>query len=169
MKVYVVTSGEYSDFGIEQIFSSLEKAYDYIKLVKEYGNRYINEEVDTYEVDPIIKPPDKKFKYIYFVQMDRDGNTHYISQESEDLIPDPDLGETPPHRDEYHFSTHTNYMDRKTYIVITAYINANDTDHAIKILNERRIKLLLCKGKDSFPTDENDPRITTHTVKTFEE
>ncbi len=36
-KVYVVTAGEYSDYGIEKIFSTCEKAQEYIDIVSTLG------------------------------------------------------------------------------------------------------------------------------------
>ena len=32
MQVYVVTSGEYSDYGIDAIFSTAEKAQEYVSM-----------------------------------------------------------------------------------------------------------------------------------------
>ena len=54
MKVFVVTSGEYSDYGINAIFSTKEKAEGYVKMmeyIEPYEYYYINE----WEVDKVCK------------------------------------------------------------------------------------------------------------------
>lgn len=50
MQVYVVTSGEYSDYGINAIFSTAEKAQEYISM-KEFTNNYESYRINVWEVD----------------------------------------------------------------------------------------------------------------------
>ncbi|MBQ1776864.1 MAG: hypothetical protein IIZ93_01770 [Acidaminococcaceae bacterium] len=50
MKVWVVTYGSYSDFTIDSIFSTEEKAKKYIEKMKYFDND-INDEPEEYEVD----------------------------------------------------------------------------------------------------------------------
>ena len=53
MKVYIVTEGEYSDYHIEEVFSTREKAESYIALhnTSSYGYYQIEEyEIDNVEI-----------------------------------------------------------------------------------------------------------------------
>lgn len=49
-KVYVVTAGEYSDYGIEKIFSTREKAQEYIDIVSAPGRQDFND-IQEWELD----------------------------------------------------------------------------------------------------------------------
>jgi len=52
MKVYVITSGEYSDYGIIGVMSSLEAAQEYVDKHKQADNSKIND-LEEYELDAI--------------------------------------------------------------------------------------------------------------------
>jgi len=52
MTVYIVTSGEYSDYGINVVFSTREKADAYVKIHNR-GGPYDSAGVEEYEVDDI--------------------------------------------------------------------------------------------------------------------
>lgn len=56
-KVYVVTTGEYSDYSIEKIFSTREKAQEYINIVSVLGKEDFNDiqewELDDFKVSKI--------------------------------------------------------------------------------------------------------------------
>ena len=50
MQVYVVTSGEYSNYGINAIFSTLEKAQEYVTM-GEFTDEYEHYYISIWEVD----------------------------------------------------------------------------------------------------------------------
>lgn len=50
MQVYVVTSGEYSNYGINAIFSTAEKAQEYVNM-KEFTDTYESYRINIWEVD----------------------------------------------------------------------------------------------------------------------
>ena len=50
MQVYVVTSGEYSDYGINAIFSTAEKAQEYVSM-KEFTNENEYYRINVWDVD----------------------------------------------------------------------------------------------------------------------
>ena len=54
MQIYVVTSGEYSDYRINSIFSTAEKAQEYINM-KEFTDRYESYRINIWEVDKDYK------------------------------------------------------------------------------------------------------------------
>lgn len=49
MQVYVVTSGEYSDYGIDAIFSTVEKAQEYVSMREFIDAEYYR--INVWEVD----------------------------------------------------------------------------------------------------------------------
>lgn len=60
-KVYIVTSGEYSDYGIDRVFSTEEKAKEWVKVITSmYGGNY---DIEQYELDAPI--PERK-EYMFF-------------------------------------------------------------------------------------------------------
>src|SRR3990167_10395534 len=65
-KVYVVTSGQYSDYGIKAVFSTKEKAEEYIKLSTDPD---INNLLEEFELDI----PKEEWLYTKVI-MDRDGH-----------------------------------------------------------------------------------------------
>lgn len=66
MKVFVVTHGEYSDFGISAMFSSKEKAQEYINKRMVYDNGYfgVNQYISEYELD-VATIPRSFGRYLY--------------------------------------------------------------------------------------------------------
>lgn len=52
MQVYVVTSGEYSDYRIDAIFSTRELAQEYVDL-KEFTDEYETYHIQSWEVDEL--------------------------------------------------------------------------------------------------------------------
>ena len=60
MKVYIVTSGEDYDFSIERVFSSREKAEDFVRSRNSLSPNacHYNEQIDAYDVDLVDDMPD---------------------------------------------------------------------------------------------------------------
>ena len=60
-KVFIVTSGEYSDYGIDRVFSTEEKAKEWVDVIASmYGGNY---NIEQYELDAPI--PERK-EYLFF-------------------------------------------------------------------------------------------------------
>ena len=60
-KVFIVTSGEYSDYGIDKVFSTEEKAKEWVDVITSmYGGNY---NIEQYELDAPI--PERK-EYLFF-------------------------------------------------------------------------------------------------------
>ena len=60
-KVFIVTSGEYSDYGIDRVFSTEEKAKEWVDVITSmYGGNY---DIEQYELDAPI--PERK-EYMFF-------------------------------------------------------------------------------------------------------
>jgi len=128
MKVYIVTSGAYSDYQINAIFSTKENAERYNKI---YASGDF-EDIEEFEVDDemalINRIIDEKIT-IYLVCMDRDGNIKEVMKESPSvsLVEELLTGKQRP----------VLYADCMDMCVI-----AKDEKHAIKIVNEKRVQLI---------------------------
>ena len=60
-KVFIATSGEYSDYGIDRVFSSIEKAKEWVDVITSmYGGYY---DIEPYELDA---PIPKREEYLFF-------------------------------------------------------------------------------------------------------
>lgn len=89
MKVYVVTSGQYSDYGICGIFSTKENAQQFISDRRELhkNDEYWYDEfndIDEYEVDQLNKLANLRYKS-FIGSMDVDGNILDIQVCKEDV------------------------------------------------------------------------------------
>ena len=60
-KVFIVTSGEYSDYGIDRVFSTEEKAKEWVDVITSMYNGNYN--IEQYELDAPI--PEHK-EYLFF-------------------------------------------------------------------------------------------------------
>lgn len=50
-KVYIVTSGEYSDYGIEACFSTKKKAQEYVNNAKKLHSKYYYQDIEEWDLD----------------------------------------------------------------------------------------------------------------------
>ena len=67
-QIYVVTAGEYSDYGVLAAFTTRQRA-------KTFVNEHGDCRIETYPLNPVV------FKHCYReVQMDRDGTARYVSE-----------------------------------------------------------------------------------------
>jgi len=115
MKVYVVTTGQYSDYGITAICSTKEMG--------EYANLLYGDEangVDEWEVDELPKHPEGKLPFT--VQMKESGDSE-VKRES--------IG--------YFKEKCEPYGDDETFCFD---VWAKDEQHAVKIANEKRVQLI---------------------------
>jgi hypothetical protein len=143
--VYAVSKGDYSSYEIDKIFTTIEKAQEYINLVNNKHNFYsrVNDDIEEYELDPDItikSPP--KFKTFYRVEMYRDGNIKDCSEIGYDPF-DPEDTEKERYRlyGEKHYNEETGRFEY--YYILSGYnINADNEEHAIKRVADKRSFLL---------------------------
>lgn len=112
-KIYIVTSGEYSDYGIERVFSTKEKANEF---VQQHGSDFRIEEfvIDDEKV--------KKEEKIWYVEINIDDNSVHQSIPRNFLCREEGTCE-------YHEYMFCNVVD--------LYVKADSMDKAIKIAKER--------------------------------
>lgn len=117
-KVYVVTSGEYSDYSIKAVFSTRKKANEYIQ---QFGTDCLIEE---YDLDEEIKATRQLWKIVFAV---KDGklNEANIQDYNEEHLRDTCIVST---------NWYNDYL-------IRFYVDADTMDRAIKIANERFVAI----------------------------
>lgn len=145
-KVYIITAGSYSDYRIETVFSTREKAEAYCSAVK-YSYEY--PEIEEWPLDSFVDKLDKGYK-CYKVVMRENGNAVKIEQSS------------PPYniRDRFYTNWRSvakkydsvsgaqKNMDKDYIVEIHSYCWAKDEEHAVKIVNERRTRYI---ANDMYP------------------
>lgn len=127
--VYIVTrtSGDYSDYYIVATFLSKEKAELLVATMRE-GGKWAN--CDEYNLDPEFIVP---IRTQFFVRMTKDGQVDTCSINPPDLL---ELKNFAPVWNIFQV-----YYDDKQERLI-CYCFADDENHAIKITNEIRVRLI---------------------------
>ena len=128
MKVYLVTTGSYSDFDIEAVFSTKEKAEEFKRIYSStlstlaFSKKYsyyvdLNDEILEYDVDS----PSEDWLFTR-VDMLQDGEVTDVEL-AVDCLPG--------------FYDFQNYKRTLVWVVKT-----QDFDRAVKVVNEKRIQIL---------------------------
>ena len=117
--VYIVTCGSYSGYHIVAV-------YDNKKDAKMLAESYMGT-VERYKLNPELPQMAKDGYKIFNVEMSESGGTHFAQQYEYDAL---DL-----------CNSYRIEMDDDT-LVMTACVQGKDRDHAIYIVNKRRLKLL---------------------------
>jgi hypothetical protein len=126
MTVYVVTSGEYSDYGVNAIFSTKELAQIYMEKFSNPDRFSEFNDIQEWEVDDMeadLRSNRKPFR----ISMQRDGQVTYCESGS-------------------YFGTYNGTV-LKFHDSLEISLFADDKDQAIKIANEKRLKYLLENDK----------------------
>jgi len=116
-KIFIVTSGEYSDYGIDAVFTTKEKAVDY---VEQHGTYY---NIEEYILDEEVEKKTQLWCIEFCVE---DGKLCEANPTSYDRNKVVDTC--------YIFDT---FGHRKALQYIRFYIDADSMDKAVKIASER--------------------------------
>ena len=133
MEVYAVNSGTYSDYRICGIFSTRQKAEEFMQFVRESDYN----EIEVYEIDPPIVDLIKRGYSIWRVLMRIDGTTERISKVDNEYYNVSDIG--------YHIWRRTEataYKGKGIPDVLQSTVWAKTEKQAVKIVNEQRIKMI---------------------------
>lgn len=127
MKIFIVTSGEYSDYHIDAVFSTEENAKKYAEL---HPGRFAD--IEEFDVDEdmalINKIRDEKIT-IYKISMFKDGKVREVKKESSTLH-------------NYETALKSEYGFWVGHLRFDMKVIAKDEKHAIKIVNEKRVQLI---------------------------
>ena len=122
-KIYLVTSGEYSDYGIDGVFTSKELAEKFIKSFNTKDS-FERMNIETRTLNPYEKELQQGFK-AYFVRMSKKGETVSVNNTE----------------GAFGFDSHdSDGFDVRNNLI--SHVYAKDKKHAIKIVNEKRTKLI---------------------------
>ena len=123
--IYVVTSGEYSDYGIDSIFDTKELAEKYIASFNKGG--WNEMDIEEWCLNPNEEEL-KEGKKAYRIRMDKEGNATEIEWADSAFGFKDEMG------DGVSFTYNNKLMN--------CYCFAKDDKHAVKIANERRVQYL---------------------------
>jgi len=132
-KVYVVTAGEYSDYRIEAVFSTKEKAENYINTFYNYEFNGI----DEYELDLVVVDYLREGYTIYKVFMLYNGDVEKIEVISSDSFNIDNMMTFIWKRSSVLAHKNDNLKD-----ILVCQCWAKSEDHAIKIANEKRVQMI---------------------------
>lgn len=133
-KVYVVTSGEYSDYSILGVFDSRELADEVVAERESTGNRYNRARVEEYELNPALyESPNPTFRVV----IGSDGNVYRCELHKGSAV-------------ESFFQPFWSGSDR--VVMLVTFVSASRAAGAIKVANERRAMLL---AEGSWPSPES--------------
>ena len=119
--IYVVTSGEYSDYSIRALFSTKELAQDFIDI--QPNPQY--HRIEEYEIDKFERHIREDMR-CYRVAMDIDGNSSVYPSDFDS-------------NDEEYLNLYHQSNGVKSFVT---YLYAKDEAHAAKIANEKRVQLI---------------------------
>lgn len=124
-EVYIVTSGEYSDYSIDAVFTKVKLAKAY---VERYGGR-----IEIHETNPSEKFIKEGISY-WTIMMQKNGDIHHVPLVR---VPDQNL------RENVGFVIRTsNVHPQFSSDLLFSYTLADSEEKAIKIANERRTVIL---------------------------
>jgi hypothetical protein len=121
-KIYVVTAGCYSAYHIVGVFSTKEKAEEFVKKYNKTASDLNKAEIEEYILDQLERdlPPGHK---LFFVRMTREGVVREVEEVKLSDFYGFDFG-----------------FDLSGNLFCT--VSAKDQAHAVKIVNERRVYLI---------------------------
>ena len=125
-KIYLITSGNYSDYSVWGVCSTKKKAEQTIKILDK-EKHYDDFRIEEFTLDFIDQlPPGHE---PWRIEMDRDGNVDerfcHVNIERETILNEP------------RFFTPYNHIE-----MMEMTVAATDLKHAIKIVNEKRAQLV---------------------------
>ncbi len=115
-KIYIVTSGEYSDYHIEAVFTTKEKAVEY---VEQHGTYY---NIKEYNIDEEVEKKSQLWSIVFCIE---NGKLHDATPTSYNRNEKVDTCSI--------FNTF--HMEKETYICF--YVDADSMNRAVKIARER--------------------------------
>jgi hypothetical protein len=131
-KIFAVNRGQYSDYSVVALFSTEEKAKEFMKTFNGDDEYYQYNNIEEYELDSEAPRLVKDGYFVWSIMMDRDGNVTRINKKD------------PP--DAYDFGELNKGNVWKNGItglsLFHNYVLAKDKKHAIKITNEKRAQLI---------------------------
>jgi len=131
--IYAVNAGSYSDYRIIAIFSTMEKANEFMAAVP---SRDYND-VEIFDLDPNTSDLIKRGYAIWRINMLKDGTTESITKSDADIYSVTRTGTTMWWRTKAPF-----YKDKGVPDCLISTVWAKTEKQAVKIANEHRLKMI---------------------------
>jgi len=125
-KVFVVTSGTYSDYGIDAIFTTRELAQSFIDAFE--ANKWHEMDIEEWDLDPNEKHL-KQNRKPYFLRINKEGEVTDLEVADSSYGFKQDIPEA-----EISYTANFEWMNINCF--------ADDENHAIKIAGEKRSQIL---------------------------
>ena len=132
-KVYAVSSGSYSDYRVDAIFSTKELAEEFMRCIPD--NDYNN--IEEYEIDPPAPDLIKRGYAIWSVYMLRNGDVESVEKNETTLYAIGNIRHTIWWR-----TKAPAYKGKGIPDILTSKVWAKTEKQAIKIVNEHRIQMI---------------------------
>ena len=115
-KIYIVTSGQYSDYGIDAVFTTKRKAVDY---VEQHGTNY---NIEEYNLDEEVEKKTQLWDIVFCVEDGKLYEANPTSYNRNEIV------------DTCNISDYLRW-DGKCYI--SFYVDADSMDRAVKVAIDR--------------------------------
>lgn len=131
-KIYLVTSGCYSDYSVDAVFSTRKLAEEFINAISDNSA-----DIEEYELDPKIASKIKQGYSVWLVHMLKNGDVEYTNRRDNDL---------------YNVTSISQYIWWRTQApaykgkgipdLLVSTVWAKTEKQAIKITNEKRTEMI---------------------------
>jgi hypothetical protein len=138
-KVYLVSTGHYSDYSIDAVFDTRELAEMYVRTYPGNG-KWDVPEIEEYDLNP-HEPTIRLGLVAHRIVMGRDGTTNHIETASRGGHPD---------EPETFISGPWKGLGRDEPATLVVHVLARNEQHAVKIANERRVQMI---AMNEWPED----------------
>lgn len=135
-KVWVIEKGEYSDYRVVGVFSTLEHAQQVLNEINKHPDDYYEATIAEWVLDPAVEEINAGRK-MYRITMDTEGNTEEIEETCLSC------STIENHLHLWKRSDIPVYKGKNIKDAIIGCVWAKSQEHAIKITNEFRIKTLV--------------------------
>lgn len=148
--IYVVTSGEYSDYHICSLFDSRELAQEEVTRLNA-RDRWDTARIEEYFLNPSKgspTSPDDETYHLFVIGMRKNGNVTYSSDEG--------VPSAVPDSERFKAQYTDTYADAWAFRVV-----ARNLEHAIKIVNEKRVQYI---ANNDWPVEKLYPAAKPSTI-----
>lgn len=127
MKIYAISSGSYSDYSVDAVFSTREKAEAYMAAVHHDWN-----DVEEYELDPPEAEQLREGLKPWSVDIQRDGTVWHAHEKPAEFWGIRSA----------HVLIKVGHKDGLDIFALRVSCMARDKTHAVKIANEKRAEVI---------------------------
>lgn len=132
-KIYAVNSGAYSDYRVVALFSTPERAQEFMAAVPDSDYN----EIEEFELDPNTADLIRRGYSIWTVHMLRNGDTERVARNDPEVYAVTNVG----HRI-WRRTQAPAYVGKGIPDILTSTVWAKSETQAVKIVNEHRVQMI---------------------------